>query len=185
MKIKGNVLLARKAFVETHFGPNAWPRVLEALPADDQVFFSKTVANVGWYPFDVGRRLDEAIFHVLGKGSESVFEEIGVSSARENLTTVHQHFLAPGNPQGFLRRAGAIYGFYYDTGRRTYDPAGPLSGVLTTYDADTFSRVDCLTVIGWYKEALRMCGAKGVTMREETCRATGGEFCRYRVSWTE
>ncbi len=42
---------------------------------------------------------------------------------------------------------------------------------------------DCRTVIGWYRKALEMCGAKGVRIVEVACRARGDEVCRYRVSW--
>ncbi len=55
--------------------------------------------------------------------------------------------------------------------------------MLTTHEAETFSTADCLTVIGWYRKALQMCGAKGVKMVEEECRAQGGDVCRYRISW--
>ena len=61
---------------------------------------------------------------------------------------------------------------------------GEHEGVLTTHDAEAFSTVDCLTVIGWYKEALKMCGAATVEMREEACRAKGDPCCRYRLRWT-
>ena len=54
---------------------------------------------------------------------------------------------------------------------------------MTTIDAETFSEVDCLTVIGWYKEALKMCGAKAVFMIETRCRARGDDVCQYRVNW--
>ena len=57
------------------------------------------------------------------------------------------------------------------------------AGALTTYEAETFSEIDCLTIIGWHKQALAMCGAREVTMREEICRAKGGAVCRYGVEW--
>jgi hypothetical protein len=38
-------------------------------------------------------------------------------------------------------------------------------------------------VIGWYRRALEMCGAEGVSIVEDECRARGGEVCRYRVEW--
>jgi len=56
-------------------------------------------------------------------------------------------------------------------------------GVLTTYEAETFSAPDCLTVVGWYRRALELCGAGSVRVVEEECRAKGGTVCRYRVSW--
>jgi len=36
--------------------------------------------------------------------------------------------------------------------------------------------LDCLAVIGWYKEALKMHGAKNVVIVEERCRATGDAY---------
>ena len=48
------------------------------------------------------------------------------------------------------------------TKKRIRAVTNPKEGVLTTYDADTFSAPDCLTVVGWYKKALEMCGVKGV-----------------------
>jgi len=183
MKIRGSVLLSRKAFVEEHFGKGAWSRVLDHLSEDDRTFLKKTMVHVGWYPFEIGQRLDQAIVDVLGKGNLSVFEQIGAESAKKNLTQNQNAFLTPGEPQKFMAQAKMIYDFYYDTGYREYKKTGPNSGVMTTHGAETFSAVDCLTVIGWYKEALKLCGAKNVRMTEESCRAKGGSCCRYVVSW--
>ena len=82
-----------------------------------------------------------------------------------------------------MEKAPMIYRFYYDTGYREYLPTGPNSGVMTTYEAETFSVADCLTVIGWYKEGLRMCGARDIKVIEIECRATGGSCCQYRFQW--
>ena len=181
--IRGAILQARKTFVVEHFGKEAWQRVMEALPEEDQKFFNGIVVSAGWYPFEIGKRLDQAIVDVLGHGDPKVFEEIGAKSARKNLSGIHKPFLRPGNPQGFLSQANTIYKFYYDTGYRKYEATGLTSGVMTTYEAETFSVPDCLTVIGWYKEALKMCGAKNVEIIEESCRAKGDPYCRYRISW--
>jgi len=183
MEIKGLILQARKEFVEDDFGEGAWNRVLAALPAEDRASIQDLILTAKWYPFELGERLDRAIVAVLGAGKEKVFEDIGVKSAQRSLTKVHKSFLTPGDPQAFMGKADVIYKFYYDTGRREYEETGPTSGVITTHDAKTFSVPDCLTVIGWYKEALRMCGARNVEAVEEECRAKGGACCRYRFKW--
>jgi len=183
MKIKGLVLHARKEFVKEHFGEGAWGKVLDALPSQDQELLKGTIFAVSWYPFETGERLDQAIVDVLGGGDESIFEEIGAKSAQRSLAKEHRSFLTPGDPQSFMKKANTIYNFYYNTGYREYKATGPNSGVMTTYEAETFSAVDCLTVIGWYKEALSLCGAKRVEAVEEECRAKGGSCCRYRFQW--
>jgi len=183
MKIRGVVLHARKEFVKEHFGEKAWEKVLNVLPAEDQESLRGIVLSAQWYPFKLGEHVDEAIVDVLGGGDAKVFERIGAKSAERNLSKEHRSFLSPGDPQAFMKKAPMIYKFYYDSGYREYEETGPNSGVLTTYEAETYSVPDCLTVIGWYKEALKMCGARNIEVDEEECRARGGSFCRYHVTW--
>lgn len=181
-QVKGSVLKARLAFVEQHGGKDGVERVLAALPPEDRGALRNLVA-IQWCPFELGRRLDDAIVQVLGHGKPQFFERLGAASAETNLTTVHKAFLAQGDPQAFLAKAPQVYKLYYDTGRREYAKTGPKEAVLTTRDAETFSAPDCLTVIGWHRKALEMCGATNVKIVEEECRARGGAVCRYRVSW--
>lgn len=181
-QIKGAILKARLAFVEQHWGREGLERVIAALPDDDQRAL-RTVLTVKWYPFPLGERLDAAIVSVLGGGKTEVFEALGVASADANLSSVHKQFLTPGRPHAFLAKAPQIYGFYYETGRRTYEQTGENAGVMTTHEAETFSAPDCLSVIGWYRRALELCGAHGVAIDEDECRARGGQVCRYRIRW--
>jgi uncharacterized protein (TIGR02265 family) len=183
-RIKGGILKSRLAFVEQHGGAAALERVLNALSEEDRTALGGIISATAWYPFDLGAKLDEAVVKVIGGGDTRFFDRLGEASAEKNLTGVHKDFLVPGNPQAFLAKAPTIYSFYYQGGRRTYEAAGEREGVLTTYDAPHYSAPDCLTVVGWYREALQMCGAKAVRVVEEECRAKGGKVCRYRVSWT-
>lgn len=180
--IKGTILKSRLAFVEQHWGRAGLDRVLAELDPEDRRSL-ESILTVKWYPFVVGERLDAAIVRVLGGGKTDVFERLGEASADANLTTLHKNFLTPGKPHVFLGKAAQIYRFYYETGSRAYEQTGERSGTLTTSDAETFSTPDCLTVIGWYRRALEMCGASGVVIQEEECRARGGAVCRYQLRW--
>jgi hypothetical protein len=184
VKVKGNTIKSRIAFVKARFGEAAWEKVLSSLPAHDQSELRNVVLNVAWFPFELGKRLDRAIVEVVGGGDARIFEEMGRASARENLGGVHKNFLDPRDPARFMAKAPLIYRFYYDTGYRTWEPTGPTSGVLTTYEAETFSVPDCATVIGWHKEGLAMAGATDVQIVEESCRVRGDAVCRYRISWS-
>ena len=182
-QVKGSVLKSRLAFVEQHGGKDGVERVLATLPEADRAALRNLVA-IQWCPFELSRRLDDAIVKVLGRGQPQFFERLGEASAETNLTSLHKAFLTPGDPEAFLAKAAQIYRLYYDTGRREYARVGPGEAVLTTYEAETFSAPDCLTVVGWYRKALEMCGASAVRIVEEECRARGGAVCRYRVSWS-
>ena len=181
-QIKGSVVKSRLAFVEEHSGKEGVQRVLAALPEADRKALA-SVISVKWYPLDLGTRLDDTIVRVLGGGKPEFFERLGAASADKNLTTVHKAFVTNGDPHGFLQRTPAIYSMYYERGRREYQKTGDRSAVLTTHDAEVFSAPDCLTIVGWHRRALEMCGAGAVRVVEEECRAKGASVCRYRVSW--
>jgi uncharacterized protein (TIGR02265 family) len=183
VRIKGSVLKTRLAFVQDLAQQEGVDRVLRRMPAADQAELKNLLATK-WYPFSLGKHLDQAIVNEIGGGDPAFFEKLGAASADKNLAGVHKEFLVVGNPQEFLSRAPMIYSFYYDKGRRDYAKTGPNEAVLTTHDAETFSLADCATVVGWHRRALEMCGAAQPQVVEEECRARGGAVCRYRLSWS-
>ena len=171
-QIKGSVVKSRLAFVEEHSGKEGVAKVLATLPGEDRKALA-TVIPVKWYPLELGTRLDDAIVRVLGGGKPEFFERLGAASAEKNLTSVHKAFVSVGDPHAFLTRTPAIYSMYYEKGRRDYQKTGDKSAVLTTHDAEVFSAPDCLTIVGWHRRALEMCGANSVRVVESQCRAKG------------
>ncbi len=185
INIKGSVLKSRLGFVEELAPQGGLEAVLGRMPAEDRKQLTGLLASK-WYPFELGRRLDEAIAREFGGGlgGYEFFERLGEASAAKNLGTVHKEFLVRGDPHAFLERTPMIYSFYYSQGRREYRKTGPTEAVLTTVEAETFSAPDCATVVGWYRKALEMCDARTPKVVEEECRAQGAEVCRYRLSWS-
>lgn len=76
MEIKGAILESRLQFVKDRFGERAVNDVLAALPAADQATLRKPLNPAGWYHFQTGQHLDDAIVKVIGKGDAHLFEEM-------------------------------------------------------------------------------------------------------------
>ena len=122
-QIKGAVLKSRMAFIQEHFGVDGVHRVLASLPDGDQRTL-RMLFTSNWYPFDLGKSLDDAIVRVLGGGKPEFFERLGAASAEKNLSTIHTGYLTRGDPHGFLSKSPSFYSLYYETGRRGYTQAG-------------------------------------------------------------
>ncbi|MEA2325570.1 MAG: hypothetical protein QOE68_529 [Thermoanaerobaculia bacterium] len=182
VKVKGGALLSRLGFVREERGEEGVQRVLGRLSDADRNACSPILTGA-WYPFELNQRLDDAIAAEMGMGDD-VFLVIGEKSASHNLAGAHRAMLSPGDPHGLLRRAPQIYQMYYDAGRRTYERLADNKAVLRTYDAPTFSRHDCLTVVGWHKKAIEMCGARNARVTETKCRAKGADCCEYVCEWS-
>jgi len=182
VRVKGGALLSRIAFVREQRGEEGVQNVLARLPEQDRIACAQILTG-GWYPLDLNDRLDQAVAAEMGTG-ESVFVRMGEKSAAQNLTGAHKALLSPGDPHGLLRRTPQIYQMYYDTGRRSYEHVGEKKAILRTYDAPAPSRQDCLTVVGWHRKAIEMCGGTDVRVTEPRCRAKGAEHCEYLCEWS-
>jgi uncharacterized protein (TIGR02265 family) len=179
--VKGGAIKSRLEFVRERGGEGAVQRVMARLPEIDQEVCTHVLTGM-WYPFDLNARLDETIAAEVDIG-EQVFLLMGEKSATHNLGAAHRAFIADRDPHGLLRRAAQIYQMYYDTGRRTYERLGETKAQLTTWESATFSKHDCLTVVGWHRKAIEMCGGSNVRVTETQCRAKGAEVCQYVCEW--
>ncbi|HSN67629.1 MAG TPA: TIGR02265 family protein [Thermoanaerobaculia bacterium] len=181
-KVKGGALQSRLQFVRDHRGDEGVTKVLQRLSEEDRTACQQILTG-GWYPFDLNERLDEAIAGELGMG-ENTFLLIGEKSAAHNLGNAHRIFITDRDPHGLLRRAAQIYQAYYDTGHRTYEKLGEKKAVLRTHESRTYSKHDCLTVVGWHRKAIEMCGGVGPRITETKCRARGADVCEYVCEWS-
>ncbi len=181
-KVKGGAIQSRLAFVRDHGGEGAVERVLERLAEEDRRACEHVFA-AAWYPFELNQRLDEAIAAELGMG-DKVFILMGEKSATHNLGSTHRAFVTERDPHGLLKRAAQIYQAYYDTGHRTYERLSDTKAVLRTFESETYSTHDCLTVVGWHRKAIEMCGGTNVRVTETKCRARGGDVCEYVCEWS-
>ena len=180
-KVKGGALMSRLEFVRDHRGAEGVDRVLNRLDEGDRQS-CRQILTGGWYAFDLNDRVDHAIAEEMGMG-EKVFLLMGEKSATHNLSKSHKAFITDKDPHGLLKRAAQIYQAYYDTGRRTYEPMSDTKAILRTYDSATFSVPDCLTVVGWHRKAIELCGGKNPRVVETQCRARGAEVCEYVCEW--
>ena len=180
--VKGGALQSRLEFVRDRAGDAGVERVLTRLPEPDRQRCAQILTG-GWYPFELNEKVDHAIAAELAMG-DKVFLLMGEKSAAHNLTKSHKAFVTDKDPHGLLKRAAQIYQAYYDTGRRTYERVSDTKAILRTYESTTYSVPDCLTVVGWHRKAIEMCGGHDVRVVETKCRARGADVCEYVCEWT-
>lgn len=180
--IKGSVLKSRLAFVNQKLGKVGLARILARVTKQDREILEGILLPAGWYPFETSERLTIAIAHELGDGDE-VYRELGRQSAEMNLAASQRVYVRERDPHGLLKAAASIYRLYYASGERTYERVADGKALLRTVGSDTFSREDCLTIIGWHERAIAMCGGKDVRVMQPKCRVRGDECCEYVCEW--
>lgn len=183
-RVKGAVLRSRLDFVRAEGGSDLTERVMARLPERDRAILRGVLLPFAWYPFGINARLDLAIASELN-GGDAAFRALGAASARDDLVASnHRHYLSERNPHALLKHTSAIYSVYYDTGHRTYERASDTRAILRTYASESYSREDCLTVVGWHEEAIAMAGGRAPRVIETRCRTRGDPFCEYVCEWS-
>jgi uncharacterized protein (TIGR02265 family) len=183
--VGGNIILARRSFVQKRGGDVLWERVLARLPESDAKALRRTMLVTGTYPLALNLRLDEAIAAELYPGEpDRAFLEMGRASADVNLTGPQRGFVRMGDPHYLLSLSETIYAYYYGQGRRTYEKTAATSALVTTFDAPPATPADCLTVIGWYQRAIELSGGNDAKVIETRCRSRGHDRCEYRCTWS-
>jgi uncharacterized protein (TIGR02265 family) len=183
-RVGGNIILARRMFVQQHGGEVLWERVLRHLPEDDAKALRRVLLVTTSYPLELNLKLDEAIARELYPGDpRRAFLEMGRSSAEVNLKGPHRAFVRESDPHHLLSFTETIYAYYYGEGRRTYEKTGPNSATLTTHGAPPSTPGDCLTVVGWHERAIELSGGRNVQVVETRCRTHGDSVCEYRCAW--
>ena len=161
MKVKGSVLKSRLAFVEEQAGAEGVLRVRARLSAASRRSWTGCFPAAG-IPSRWAGRSTRPWSRSWAEGSPEFFLRLGAASAVRNLGGVHRAFLRPGDPHGFLAQSPEIYAFYYDRAAGSTSARARRKACFTTFESETFSATDCLTVVGWHTKALEMCGATGV-----------------------
>ncbi|WP_370459084.1 TIGR02265 family protein [Aggregicoccus sp. 17bor-14] len=178
------MLITRLNMLRQHGGQGRVDEVLKRLPEADRLALRGMILPIAWYPLEMNLRLDAAIADVLSPEDRArAFKDMGRASAEDNLKGAHHVFLRPGDPHFLLSQAAQIYRFYYAVGHRTYEKTGPQTAVIRTFDAETVTEADCLTIIGWHEKAVEMSGGKNVQITHGKCRASDAPHCEYHISW--
>ena len=155
----------------------------QLLPQHLHCYLDERIMVSGWYPEEDQLELIRALAQVLPASGTDVYEFMGRFTAQHDLAGLYGHMLRPGDPEGTLRRAAAIWQSYHDSGRLTVAFTGPGMARLTITGYGLPSSEMCRLLLGWYGELVRITGAHDVEIAEMQCRNRNDPACVWEVKW--
>ena len=181
--VKGSALTSRLLWVRLNHGESGLTRLTDVVsPALREIIESGAV-HARWYPFDLFVELNVAIDRVYGKGDATLIRELGRYSADANLTTIYRLFYKVGTVRWILARGPRLWGVHYDAGSLAVRYLSAYEVELELVDFPTPHRAHCLAVMGWAERSIELSGGIKVQTQDVSCRANGGDRCRFRLRW--
>lgn len=185
-QVRGSVFNSRLAYLRSRGGEGLVASVLGRLSPEERALLGGMILPIAWFPMALAERLDQAIAQELTPHSPGqALVDVGRASAESALNGGPQAvFVRKDDPHYLLSHAPQIYKMYYASGRRTYEKTSPRSAILRTFDAESVTPGDCLTIIGWHTRAIELSGGNAATVEERLCRTRGDGHCEYHCSWS-
>lgn len=183
MLVRGISLVSLTEYAKSRLCGEDLKRFFAQLPADAARSILKAQKG-GWYPFELDRRLREAIVREFNPSSpRKAIYDAGLFAASRETSTFLRAMLSFLSVSLVLDKAQAIWEKYCRPGkfRGTLVNEGHAVVELSEFGADGLfcPRVEAWLVVG--AKALKLKDAK---VTETACIHSGDDVCRWKITWT-
>ena len=182
-QIKGQSILAVKAYIEEKFGVDALARIINVMPLDDKQTLLKKILPGSWQPEKVFARFLETAELLYGDKSYKMSKDIGLFSAQLNISRFYKIFIHFGDPAFVIPRASRFWSQIHNVGEMTGEKTSDKSGVARVKGHVFSTKAFCAYLAGYMTAILQMSGAKNISMQETQCVLSGGDCCEFTAAW--
>jgi hypothetical protein len=183
VKIKGTVVLDTIRAVVEREGQHGYDTLIGMLDDDAKKLFQNEVLATAWYPLDAFTSfLEVDIQHTAGGHAQVLIGRAELVVERE-LRGVYRVFARLSSPVTVIKRLMTIHGAYFQ-GLQIGSACNGRGSATVTYDGfEPCHRLMQYTLIGFYRKALDLCGAKQVQVGFSSSDVGGKQRWQFGLSW--
>jgi hypothetical protein len=173
--------MSLRHFVEKKYGSGAWANIRRELADRHGLRVDLVLHPKGWYPTEAfARALD------LGRelyGPEDFCERFGEAAAEYELSLFSRFILRFTSPYWLIEHGNDVWRRSHNTGYWSCDREKPLHFAGTLHDFGYPHVGHCRSLVGWFRRACAMTGARDVAIDHVFCRARSGPACIFDGRW--
>ncbi len=181
--VKGSAFSSRIKWTQLNQGESGLQRLAGEVSDNLADLLDQGAVMSQWYPFELFIELNQAIDRTFGKGDLALVRQLGRHGADANLTTIYRLFFKVGTVKWIMARAARLWHMHYDSGRMIVYQAPGKEVTLQIKDFVEPHEIHCMAVQGWAERSVELSGARDVALDELSCRAKGGDTCKFRIRW--
>jgi len=181
VKIKGTTLLDSIAAAKRREGEQRYAAILALLAPELREIFEGEIYDTCWYSLDAfvafleaGLQLAGEEAEVLTRRSEALFEQ--------QLNSIYRVFIKLKDPEYVVRRIATIHRTYF-SGTSIEVTTDDSHAVIRYTGFQAQHRLLDYTLVGFYRKALDLCGAKDIVAQMTVPIAEGRAQSELQVSW--
>ncbi len=182
--VKGRAVIDAVAAVRERLGQPAVDAVVATLDPEGQDILRGTLLANDWYPLDVMTAFMTAANRAHSAGDEGVIVARAERVIEQQLGGIYRVFIRLGSPEFIVKRLGAIHKTYFDGVRIAPRFDGERRAVVRYTGFDPQHRIMEPVIIGFYRKALQLSGAKDVSVDVTTPLSAGAGYLELAITWS-
>ncbi len=182
-QIKGTAVLDTVQQVQKRAGDPAYQKVVGLLDDETRKIFQNQISPSSWYSLDSFTHFLEVEIKELAGGDEEVLLRGTEKVVEHQLRGIYKVFVKLGSPEFVLKRLAAVHATYFLGVRIDVEMRGPASAIVRYRGFEKQHRILSNVIIGFFRKALEISGAKNVQADFTTPIAAGREFAELAITW--
>jgi hypothetical protein len=181
-EIKGTVLLDTLAAIKVRAGEKELAKIVERLSGEARAVFEGPLYSSTWYSLDAFAEFLEADIQETANGDREVLSKRSEKVVEGQLSGIYRIFVKVGTPGFVITRISAIHATYFK-GVQIIPEIEEHQATIKYVGFQKQHEIMQPVIIGFFRKALELCGAKEVGLDFTVPIAQGREYSELTISW--
>ena len=181
-EIKGTVLLDTLAAIKARAGEDELVKVIRGLSSKARIVFEGEIYSSSWYSLDAFAEFLEVDIRETGNGDREQLSRRSEKVTEAQLSGVYKVFVKIGTPGFVISRISAVHATYF-RGVQIIPEIEQNQAIIKYVGFQKQHEILQYIIIGFFRKALEMCGAKNATMSFTVPMTDGREYSELTIRW--
>ena len=183
VQIKGSAIKETINQIKARNGEDALQKIFDLLDEETLTVCQGEIYSSSWYPLAIFTRFLEVEIRVLADGREEMITRGSEVVIEKQLRGIYKAFVKLGSPEFVIKRIAAVHATYFQGVPIEVNLQGPGKAVVRYTGFEKQHRIMGFAIIGFFKKALEISGAKDVVLRFTVPIEEGKEFAELSIAW--
>jgi hypothetical protein len=181
-EIKGTVLIDTLQAIKARAGEPEVAKILAQLDGEGKAVFGGLISPSSWYPLDIFVDFLEADIRETASGNREVLIARSEKVIEGQLHGIYKVFVKLGSPEFVIKRISAVHSTYF-RGVQIIPEIEDNRAVIKYVGFKSGHAIMGYVILGFYRKALEICGAKDVRVNFTIPISAGAEYAELIITW--
>lgn len=184
VQIKGSAIQETINQILRRVGDDGLNKILALLDDQTRTVLKGEIVASSWYPLDAFTRFLEMEIKVLAAGDENAVTRGSEAVIERQLRGIYKAFVKLGSPEFVIKRIAAVHATYFEGVPIEVELPAPRSATVRYNGFQKQHRVMGFAIIGFFRKALEISGAKNVVIHFTVPIEEGSEYAELSITWS-